>query len=271
MSTQKKNVDATDYLTEDQPLPNQKFMCISFLKPSNIDDKSKVGNLTVSGVKVRGCYETLEEAKARADFLQRCDQYHNIYIGEVGKWCPFEDNPEKAKDSEYMNKDLNKLMKTYMKQQTEAKDYHEIRKQEMMNQAFDEAARKKKLNKKNKKKEKKRLLQELNNAINNNNSGVSVVPESEVVKATEVEEDEDDDVEEGVATAKVKTKLKTKEEIIKSQKSELDADKEKLDREKKEINENINKLRSLEQELLEKMKELPDEEVKKMMGLGRVN
>lgn len=135
-----------DYLTEDPILSEQKFMCISFLKPSSIEEKYRNKDLTVCGVKVRGCYASYEEAKQRADFLQKCDSSHNIYIGEVGKWCPFEDNPDKAKDSEYMNKDLNKLMKTYTTQQAEAKQYHELRKQEMVKKAVDETDKKKKLN-----------------------------------------------------------------------------------------------------------------------------
>lgn len=133
-----------DYLTEDPTLNEQKFMCISFLKPSSVEEKYRNKDLTVCGVKVRGCYSTYEEAKARADFLQKCDSYHNIYIGEVGKWCPFEDNPEKAKDSEYMNKDLNKLMKTYSNQQAEAKEFHELRKQEMVKKGLEETDKKKK-------------------------------------------------------------------------------------------------------------------------------
>jgi len=135
-----------DYLTEDPILSEQKFMCISFLKPSSIDEKYRNKDLTVCGVKVRGCYSTYEEAKQRADFLQKCDSYHNIYIGEVGKWCPFEDDPEKAKDSEYMNKDLNKLMKTYNNQQSEAKEFHELRKQEMIQKAIAETNNKKEEN-----------------------------------------------------------------------------------------------------------------------------
>lgn len=135
--------DEIDYLTEDPVITEQKFMCISFLKPSSIDEKYRNKDLTVCGVKVRGCYATYEEAKQRADFLQKCDSYHNIYIGEVGKWCPFEDDPEKAKDAEYMNKDLNKLMKTYNNQQSEAKEFHELRKQEMIQKAIAETNNKK--------------------------------------------------------------------------------------------------------------------------------
>ena len=139
-------VEEIDYLTEDPIISEQKFMCISFLKPSTIEEKYRNKDLTVCGVKVRGCYASYEEAKQRADFLQKCDANHNIYIGEVGKWCPFEDNPEKAKDSEYMNKDLNKLMKTYNTQQAEAKQYHELRKQDMVKKAIDETDKKKKTN-----------------------------------------------------------------------------------------------------------------------------
>jgi hypothetical protein len=132
-----------DYLTEDPVISNQKWMCVSFLKPSSIEEKYRTKDLTVCGVKFRGCYETYEEAQARADFLRKCDSHHNIYIGEVGKWCPFEDNPEKAKDAEYMNKDLNKLMKNYNNQQSEAKDFHELRKQDMVKKAISDAEKKK--------------------------------------------------------------------------------------------------------------------------------
>jgi hypothetical protein len=135
-----------DYLIEDPIISEQKFMCISFLKPSSIEEKYRNKELTVCGVKVRGCYATYDEAKQRADFLQKCDAHHNIYIGEVGKWCPFEDNPDKAKDAEYMNKDLNKLMKTYNTQQSEAKEYHELRKQDMVKKAVEDVEKRNKEN-----------------------------------------------------------------------------------------------------------------------------
>jgi hypothetical protein len=130
--------DNIDYLTEDPVLSEQKFVCVSFLKPSATDK-----SITVCGFKVRGSYSSYEEAQARATFLQKCDQYHNIYVAEVGKWCPFEDDPEKAKSSEYMNKDLNKLMKSYMEQQNEAKEFHELRKQQMVQKALEETQKKK--------------------------------------------------------------------------------------------------------------------------------
>ena len=142
-NTDKSSPEEIDYLTEDPIIEEQKYVCVSFLKPSSIIEEKRPKDLSVCGFKVRGGYSTYEEAKARADFLNKCDPYHNIYIAEMGKWCPFEDDPEKAKDAEYMNKDLNKLMKSYWNQQTEAKQFHELRKQDMIKKALDDVNKRK--------------------------------------------------------------------------------------------------------------------------------
>jgi len=216
-----KNKEEVDYLTEDQVISEQKYMCISFLKPSQIAEKNRPKDLSVCGVKVRGCYSTYEEAQKRANFLQKSDPYHNIYIGEVGKWCPFEDNPEKAKDTEYMNKDLNKLMKTYWSQQEEAKEFHELRKQEMVKKAIDEAEKKK-------------------NQEDDNQSNLDATSK----------------------TKKSKTK-KSKTDKLNELQNDLEEDKTKVETEKREVDENIKKLRALEEELAEKMREMELEEAKR--------
>ena len=136
-------VDTLDRLTEDPVISDQKFVCVSFLKPSQIEEKYRSKDLSVCGFKVRGSFDTYEDAQKRCEFLRTIDNKHNIYIAEVGKWCPFEDNPEKAKDTEYMNKDLNSLMKNYWKQQSDANEYHEIRKQDMVNKALSDIEKKK--------------------------------------------------------------------------------------------------------------------------------
>jgi hypothetical protein len=43
---------------------------------------------TVRGVKVRGSYSSYKMARKRADRLKDDDQSFNIFVGEVGKWCP---------------------------------------------------------------------------------------------------------------------------------------------------------------------------------------
>ena len=76
---------------------------------------------TVRGLKVRGTYGTQEEAVARSKKLQRNDPIHNIFVGEVGKWLPWDPNPKDIAEQEYAEEELNKLMKGY-KQNEEARD-----------------------------------------------------------------------------------------------------------------------------------------------------
>jgi len=119
-----------DYLTEDSLIPNdQKYLCISFLSDS--ENKS-----TLSGIKIRGCFETYEKACDHAKKIQSIDPYFNVFVGESGKWLPFDPNPdsEYIKDSEYANEELNSMMKNYMENQEKAKLFHEQRKNELLKQ-----------------------------------------------------------------------------------------------------------------------------------------
>ena len=121
-----------DYLYEDPAVPNQKYVCISILTPKNFKQEEGKEPITISTMKVRGCYESVEEAKKRADFLRNIDPNINVYVGEVGKWLPFDDDPEKAKDHDYQNKRLNEMMKGYTENQEKAKEFHEQRKNELI-------------------------------------------------------------------------------------------------------------------------------------------
>jgi len=76
---------------------------------------------TVRGVKVRGVYPTAKEAEVRAKKLQRSDPLHNIFIGEVGKWLPWDPAPHQIAEHEYAEEQLNQLMKKY-KENDDAKE-----------------------------------------------------------------------------------------------------------------------------------------------------
>jgi hypothetical protein len=120
----------TDLLTEDTLNPtNQNFVCLSFLT-------DKENKTTLSGIKIRGVFATYEDACEHAKKLQGVDSYFNVFVGEVGKWLPFDPNPdsEAVKDSEYANEQLNNMMKSYLENQEKAKIYHEQRKNEMVRQ-----------------------------------------------------------------------------------------------------------------------------------------
>jgi|TARA_Y100000389_G_scaffold204175_1_gene255374 hypothetical protein len=84
---------------------------------------------TISGIKVRGVFDTIQEAKNRSEFLKKIDKNHNIFIGQVGCWCPFSPNPEDLENQEYSETQLNTLMKEYKKNQETKDEVFEKRKQ----------------------------------------------------------------------------------------------------------------------------------------------
>jgi hypothetical protein len=144
-----------DYLTEDNINPvDQKFVCLSFFSKNNIkkvvdnnneycDENNRedyeIGKNLFS-IKVRGCFSTLEEASKHAKNLQSIDEYHNVYVAEAGKWCPFilDDEDKYVKSVEYANDELNTMMKQYMENQEKAKIYHEFRKNDMIKKSLEE-------------------------------------------------------------------------------------------------------------------------------------
>jgi hypothetical protein len=79
---------------------------------------------SVRGLKIRGVYSSNEEAVARSKKLQRNDTLHNIFVGEVGKWLPWDPAPADVADQEYAEEKLNTLMKKY-KENEDAREVYE--------------------------------------------------------------------------------------------------------------------------------------------------
>lgn len=111
-----------DYLDEDKPfkelVKRQNFCVISMLTPNSFPEskRAQYGDQKILGIKVRGVFETYEAAKARCDTLQKMDKYHNIFVGEVGKWLPFNVDiatMETEDDPVYREQALNQYMKAY--------------------------------------------------------------------------------------------------------------------------------------------------------------
>lgn len=99
---------------------------------------------SIRGIKVRGSYETIAEAQARAEALRIKDRnLHNIYIAEVGCWCPWSANPNEIESADYTETQLNTLMKEYRKNKQMKDSFYNERKQEMMDKIFEEENNKK--------------------------------------------------------------------------------------------------------------------------------
>ena len=54
------------------------------------------------GLKVRGVYPTLEEAELRSKMLREVDPHHDVFVGPVGLWMPWDPEAYKTGRVEYM-------------------------------------------------------------------------------------------------------------------------------------------------------------------------
>jgi DNA repair exonuclease SbcCD ATPase subunit len=211
--------EKVDYLDEDPVISSQKYCVISVLTPKNfkdVDDKSSMYTF-----KVRGAYETVEEAQKRIQFLNSIDPNVNIYLAEVGKWCPFDDDPEKAKDAVYKDEELNRLMKGYKENQEKAKEHFQQRKAEMVAKALtDTKEKKEKL--KAEEDERKKLLKK-------------------VIA--------DDSTAEKVEAIKVEDSLQEKEKQLKEKENKVLEGKKEIEQKKGEIHNKEDKIRKLNDEM----------------------
>jgi hypothetical protein len=83
---------------------------------------------SVRGLKIRGVYSTHKEACARAKKLQQQDPIHNVFVGQVGYWLPWDPEPSRIEEQEYAEKELNELMKKYKENQEKRKELFEAEK-----------------------------------------------------------------------------------------------------------------------------------------------
>jgi hypothetical protein len=94
---------------------------------------------SIRGIKVRGVFDTIEEAKNRSEFIKKLDSKFNIYIAQVGCWCPWSPNPDCLENQEYAETQLNTLMKEYKKNMNDKDVVFENRKTSLFNSATNQA------------------------------------------------------------------------------------------------------------------------------------
>jgi hypothetical protein len=79
-------------------------------KLQELYDKENGHTTSVRGIKVRGSFPTLAEAELRAKSLRAIDRSHDIMVGPVGLWLPFDPEAYKTGRTEYLESELNQLM-----------------------------------------------------------------------------------------------------------------------------------------------------------------
>jgi hypothetical protein len=173
--------------------------------------------ITMYTFKVRGSYDTVEEAQKRITYLNSIDSNVNIYLAEVGKWCPFDDDPEKAKDAVYKDDELNRLMKGYKENQEKGKQLFEQRKADMVAKALQDT------------KDKKEKLKETDNRAPVKRD-INVKMEDTLNEKEQELKDKEEKVKEGKKEVESKKgEIQSKEEKIRKLNDEMAAAKKKYE------------------------------------------
>jgi hypothetical protein len=94
------------------------------------------------GLKIRGVYPTMEEAELRCKMLRELDPNHDVFVGPVGLWMPWDPEAYKTGRVEYMEEELNQLMHEKTKNEDFAKSAFEQRVKETKKKAIEENIRK---------------------------------------------------------------------------------------------------------------------------------
>lgn len=97
---------------------------------------------SVRGLKLRGVYSTQEEAEMRCKKVRDIDPNHDIFVGPVGIWIPWDPDAYKTGRLEFAEEELNQLHQEKMKNEAKAKEDFELRIKETKKKAIEENIKK---------------------------------------------------------------------------------------------------------------------------------
>lgn len=91
---------------------------------------------SVRGLKLRGVFSTQDEAEMRCKKIRDIDPSHDIFVGPVGMWIPWDPDAYKTGRIEFMEEELNQLHSEKIKNESMAKDEFERRVKETKQKAI---------------------------------------------------------------------------------------------------------------------------------------
>jgi len=103
-------------------------------------DESNDFQTSMRGIKIRGVFDTRQEAEARAKKLSITDSSFHVFIGQVGYWLPWDPNADKVADEVFQNTQLNDMMEKYQENNVNRDIFYEEQKREKIKAAQEEVA-----------------------------------------------------------------------------------------------------------------------------------
>jgi len=93
---------------------------------------------SVRGLKIRGVFPSQEEAEMKCKKIRDMDPNHDILVGPVGIWLPWDPDAYKTGRIEFMEDELNQLHSEKIKNEEKAKEEFERRVKETKKKAIEE-------------------------------------------------------------------------------------------------------------------------------------
>lgn len=93
---------------------------------------------SVRGLKIRGVFPSQEEAEMKCKKIRDLDPNHDILVGPVGIWLPWDPDAYKTGRIEFMEDELNQLHSEKIKNESKAKEEFERRVKETKKKAIEE-------------------------------------------------------------------------------------------------------------------------------------
>jgi predicted RNA-binding protein YlxR (DUF448 family) len=184
--------DLKDFVKEEKENLNKTSMQDDFktFVDNNEDELQKKFDIahnfqtSTRGLKIRGSYPTQEEAELRCKMLREIDPNHDVYVGPVGMWMPWDPEAYKTGRVEYIEEELNQLMQEKQKNETNAKSAFDQRVKETKQKAIEE-------NIKNAEKSGNTLTQTIDEegnlvGVNNINTQESTLKEQENISTADI-------------------------------------------------------------------------------------
>jgi len=107
----------------------------------DFDEKNKF-QTNMRGIKVRGIFGSRGEAEARAKKLQSIDSIFNVFVGDVGKWLPWDPCADNVGDEVFQNSQLNDMMEKYQENNINKDIFYEEQKRDKVKAAREEVLKK---------------------------------------------------------------------------------------------------------------------------------
>jgi len=140
------NDDFVEFVKEEKSKLTENTVCDDF---KNFMDKKEdelnaqfqkehAFQTSTRGLKIRGVFPTQEEAEMHCKKVREYDPNHDIYVGPIGMWIPWDPDAYKTGRVEFMEEELNQLHSEKIKNEAKAKQEFDRRIKETKKKAIEE-------------------------------------------------------------------------------------------------------------------------------------